>query len=260
MTTDVEADVAGLEDDPFDAGLTEVDIDRVLGLPLFRSVDPKRFPSSKPLRELIRAHARIDLYERGQVIVRKGDYGHSAFVVLRGTVGVTFDFPLDLPTSADQRAGRTWLSALSQLWRNATVPEARDVMRYQKRDEWGLRYREGQAQGLFLRNPEEFFREHKIVELHDGDLFGEIAALSRAPRTATVVAVGPCEILELRWTGMREIRRRDEGFRKFMDERYRSRNLKNHLANRNCSRIWAKTSCRGSRRRLNSKAIRNGQG
>lgn len=107
MTTEAAVDLTGIEEDPFDAGLTEVDIERVLGLPLFRSVDPKRFPANKPLRELIRAHARIDHYERGQVIVRKGDYGHSAFVVLRGTVGVTFDFPLDLPTSAGRRAGRT---------------------------------------------------------------------------------------------------------------------------------------------------------
>ncbi len=230
MTTEADTDLSGLEDDPFDAGLTEADIDRVLGLPLFSSLDPKRFPATKPLRELIRAHARIDQYDRGQIIVRKGDYGHSAFVVLKGSVGVVFDFPLDLPTTAESQKGRSWFSALSQLWRNSTVPEARDVTRYQKRDEWGLRYREGQAQGLFLRNIEQFVKEHKIVELHDGDLFGEIAALSRSPRTATVVGMDRCEILELRWTGMREIRKRDEAFRKFMDERYRSRNLKNHLA------------------------------
>jgi Fe-S-cluster-containing dehydrogenase component/CRP-like cAMP-binding protein len=230
MTTAADADELVFEDDPYDAGLTEAGIDRVLALPLFRSVDPTRFPASKPLRELIRNHARIDKYERGQVIVRKGDYGHSAFVVLGGAVGVVFDFPLDLPTSAESTAKRSWFSSLSQLWRNATVPEARDTSRYLKRDEWGLRYREGQAQGLFLRNIEQFIGEHKIVELHNGDLFGEIAALSRSPRTATVFAIASSEILELRWTGMREIRRRDEGFRKFMDERYRNRNLKNHLA------------------------------
>jgi Fe-S-cluster-containing dehydrogenase component/CRP-like cAMP-binding protein len=230
VATEADADRPELGDDPFDAGLTEADVDRVLALPLFRSIDPARFPPHLALRDLIRAHARIDRYERGQIIVRKGDYGHSAFIVLKGKVGVAFDYSLDVPTSAVRRAGRSWFSAVSQLWRNSDVPEARDVRRYGRRNDWGLRYREGRGQRPFLLKPEEFLKEHKIIEIGDGDMFGEIAALSRAPRNATVVAINPCELLELRWTGMREIRRRDEGFRKFIDDRYRSRSLKTHLA------------------------------
>lgn|GEM_PF-673610 len=41
----------------------------------------------------------------------------------------------------------------------------------------------------------------KVRELTDGDIFGEIAVLRMKPRTATITASTPCELLELdRWT------------------------------------------------------------
>lgn len=44
-------------------------------------------------------------------------------------------------------------------------------------------------------------RNGKVRELHDGDIFGEIAILNMKPRTATITASTPCELLELdRWT------------------------------------------------------------
>lgn len=40
-------------------------------------------------------------------------------------------------------------------------------------------------------------RNGKVRELHEGDVFGEIAILSMKPRTATITAATPCELLEL---------------------------------------------------------------
>jgi Fe-S-cluster-containing dehydrogenase component/CRP-like cAMP-binding protein len=212
-----------------DGSLTDTDIDLVLALPLFRSIDPSRFPARMPLREVIRTHARIVYYKRAQIIVRKGDYGHSAFVVLEGTVGVAIDAPPAVTGLKTRRSGRSWIAALSQLWRNATVPEARDVRLYGKFTDWSLRDRDGQGPRPFLSDPDGFFSNYKVTEISEGDMFGEIATLSRTPRNATVIAVTSSKLLELSWIGMREIRMRDERFRGFIDERYRSRSLKTHL-------------------------------
>lgn len=229
MAIAADLELEELEHEPFDDELSEAEIDRVLALPLFRAIDPEQFPAHMSLRKLIRDHARIDQYERGQIVVRKGDYGHSAFIVLSGSVAVATDAPPALAAAQVRRHARSWFSALSQLWRNARVPEARDVERYGRRMSWNLRYRAGRGQAAFLSDPDGFFGEHKTINIGSGDMFGEIAALSRTPRNATVIAAETSELLELRWTGMREIRKRDEDFRNFIDERYRSRSLKTHL-------------------------------
>ena len=60
-------------------------------------------------------------------------------------------------------------------------------------------------------------------------MFGEIAALGRTQRSATVFAQGEAELLEIRWQGFREIRKRNDEFRKHVDNLYRQRSLTVHL-------------------------------
>ncbi len=47
----------------------------------------------------------------------------------------------------------------------------------------------------FVRNADGRFR--KVRQMNDGDFFGEIAILTGQPRTATITAATPCELLEL---------------------------------------------------------------
>jgi Fe-S-cluster-containing dehydrogenase component/CRP-like cAMP-binding protein len=60
-------------------------------------------------------------------------------------------------------------------------------------------------------------------------MFGEIAALSRSPRTATLFADGEVEAVELRWQGLRDIRKWSDSFHQTIDELYRERGLLAHL-------------------------------
>jgi Fe-S-cluster-containing dehydrogenase component/CRP-like cAMP-binding protein len=60
-------------------------------------------------------------------------------------------------------------------------------------------------------------------------MFGEIAALGRTPRTATVIADGRTQLLEIRWQGLREIRRYAPEWKARLDQLYRERSLDKHL-------------------------------
>jgi CRP-like cAMP-binding protein len=48
---------------------------------------------------------------------------------------------------------------------------------------------------VFVSNPDR--RNFEVATLVEGDFFGEISSLSGRPRSATVVAASPCELLEL---------------------------------------------------------------
>jgi Fe-S-cluster-containing dehydrogenase component/CRP-like cAMP-binding protein len=81
----------------------------------------------------------------------------------------------------------------------------------------------------FLQGVPRLLDDHKSATLGAGEIFGEIAALGRTPRTATVVAEGSTVLLEMRWQGLRDIRRRDEAFRRHVEKVYRERSLATHL-------------------------------
>jgi Fe-S-cluster-containing dehydrogenase component/CRP-like cAMP-binding protein len=60
-------------------------------------------------------------------------------------------------------------------------------------------------------------------------MFGEIGALTRSQRVATVIAEDETELLEIRWTALRDLRRRADEFHLQLDQMYRERSLSSHL-------------------------------
>ncbi len=53
--------------------------------------------------------------------------------------------------------------------------------------------------------------------------------MTRTPRTATVVADGASELLEIRWQGLRNLMRYDPALKSRIDELYRQNSLEAHL-------------------------------
>jgi Fe-S-cluster-containing dehydrogenase component/CRP-like cAMP-binding protein len=217
-------------DRPFGPDMTEADVERVLAQPIFRDIDAEQFPASLSLRDIIRNDARIQRLSPGDVIVREGDYGNSVFVVLSGRVRVVLDGTTDRELGRrTRRDRRSFWQALCQLWANPDQPEVRDDAAYRGGGDVNVR---GTAENArtFIDDLDAFIGRHKTVALDAGEAFGEIAALARSPRTATVFAEGETEVVELRWQGLRDIRRRDRGFREHVDGLYRARSLTQHLA------------------------------
>jgi len=217
-------------DRPFGPDMTDIDVAEVLDQPLFRDIDPSQFPDSLPLRDIIRNDTRVRHFSRGDVIVREGDYGNSMFVIMRGRVRVITDGVDDAELGRRTRAKpRSWLQALRQLWANPRQPEVRDVTAYFS----GTRNLDlrGEADDArtYLEDVDAFLSQHETVLLEDGAAFGEIAALARSTRTATAIAETDTQVIELRWQGLRDIRRRDAGFRGHIDGLYRERSLAQHL-------------------------------
>ena len=217
-------------DAAFDPDMSEATLDRLLAIAPFSKMDPERFPKRTPLREIIRNDTRILKFRKGEIIVRQGDYGTSAFLILRGEARVVLRPDLAPSLLGRHAPGKKgFLRTLAQLWNGSRPPETFSRERLRRTSGLGTRRHEKEVH-VFLQDVPRVLNEHRTVQMGAGDLFGEIAALSRMPRTSTIFAdTDDVKLLEIRWQGLRELRLRAPEIKQFVDENYRKYSLENHL-------------------------------
>jgi Fe-S-cluster-containing dehydrogenase component/CRP-like cAMP-binding protein len=217
-------------DEPF-GELTDADVDALLRIEPFRSIDASAFPPTVPLRCILLGDTRIARYGAGDFVVREGDYGNSAFLVLNGTVRVVLERLNPELLGRDSPPRRGWKQAIAQLWQNSRLPEVRHFGQANGHGTNGhlATRRESDSTRVFLQDVPRLLEATGTVQLGPGELFGELAALSRTPRTATVLADGAATLLEIRWQGLRDLMRRTPAIQRHIERLYRENSLRVHL-------------------------------
>jgi len=201
-------------------------------LPPFSHMDPEAFPRRVPLKQILKNDCRILRFSRGELVVREGDYGTSAFLVLNRSVKVVIspNLPAEI-LGRRTHERKNWWEALSQLWQNPKDSEVRRKAQLAGDRRVGAKAgKDGKQVRIFLQDVPNILDEHRSATLVAGDIFGEIAALSRMPRTSTVFAeFDGTELLEIRWQGIRDLMRFDNALREHIERIYRERTLATHL-------------------------------
>jgi Fe-S-cluster-containing dehydrogenase component/CRP-like cAMP-binding protein len=217
-------------DASFDPNMTEAEVDRLLSLAPFKDMNAERFPKRVSLRDILTNDTRVRRYEAGEIIVRAGDYGTSAFMILGGAAKVVLT--PELPESVLGRRTpkrKSLFRIIAQLWSNPDEPETRHISDLKQDARVGSR-RDSDEVSVFLQDVPRILNEHRTATIQAGEFFGEIAALSRMPRTATVFAeAAGTELLEIRWQGLRDLMKYDDSLRQHIDRIYRERALAAHL-------------------------------
>ncbi len=191
-------------------------------------VRPFRLMKSTPkLRDLLLNDCRLRLFEDREIVVRQGDYGNSAFLILSGQATVLKEVSrADLGRPPPSR--KPWWRSLTQRLTNSEAVEARDTRGYPQLET--TETLKGSAApgsaalmtGLpTVRLPAGVLERDGAVTLDRPAMFGELAALGRLPRSATVASRGEAKLLEIRWQGLRDLRNLDEQFKQQIDENYR---------------------------------------
>jgi Fe-S-cluster-containing dehydrogenase component/CRP-like cAMP-binding protein len=114
---------------------------------------------------------------------------------------------------------------LARWWSNPAYPEVRSAATLRKFAEQAGESRPR----IFLQDIPNILGHDDTVLLNAGEVFGELAALTRTPRSATILAEGDVELLEIRWQGLRDILRYDAAWKQQIDALYRVNSLRVHL-------------------------------
>ena len=215
----------------FDPEMDDDTVQRLVGMAPFSEMDPASFPRRIPLRGILRHDLRLRRYKAGEIVVRAGDHGTSAFMVVSGSAKVVID--PGLPASVLGRrepVRKSFIRILAQIWEGNKPQESFKASELQQDSRVGASRGEGDQVKVFLQDVPKVLDEHKTATITSGEFFGEIAALSRTPRTATIFAESNgTELLEIRWQGLRDLMRYNEKLQHHIDQIYRERALASHL-------------------------------
>lgn len=214
--------------EPLDPNMDAAIVGDLMTVAPFKSMKPESFPQSTPLSGILQNDSRLHSLQQGDIIVREGDYGGSAFLIVSGEALVSMrSLPAEV-LGRGQKKRKGWGRAIAQLWRNSNQVESRDYSGKSKNSGTGMR---GDSSGthVFLHDiPGVISPEHSIT-LRAGEIFGEISALTRSARSATVVANSKMTVLEIRWQGFRELMMRNEAMSQHIEKTYRENSLQSHL-------------------------------
>ncbi|MAV34304.1 MAG: hypothetical protein CMJ59_02490 [Planctomycetaceae bacterium] len=232
MATDTDVRRKTQSDVAFDEGLDEAAIDELVSASAFETLDPE-YRQSARFRATLKAHARVVDVQPGDLVVREGDWGNSAFFILSGKIAVEIEPPESgMPQEMLGRRRdrpKSLLQALAQLFTNHRFPEFRGRFSFAGSKSDVQRRGAGNATRIFLQDLDGVLDKYAHAFLEPGQFFGEIAALGRTRRTATLFAVETSRLIEIRWQGLRDIMRRDAGIQALIDKRFRERSLRAFL-------------------------------
>jgi Fe-S-cluster-containing dehydrogenase component/CRP-like cAMP-binding protein len=218
--------------------MSDRDILKVLQLEPFRSICDTLESAQKPqfvsfgvpvsIYGILKNDTRIRKYRPGDFVIRKDDYGNSAFFVLGGELRAVIqpDLPARLLGHRERKhIGflRSFLGRIRDLVRPPAIEYRTATARTREAEEQGVAVDAQQLAAIM--DPAKYV----TAPLRTGAFFGEIGAIYRMPRELSIVAAEKAVVLEIRWQGLRDLMEADEGIEAHIDEMYRSRSLKGTL-------------------------------
>jgi len=205
-------------DKPFSKDMSDAIVTRVLSTKALSHLNAGNFSDSLPLSGIIANDTRIVYFKKGEVIVRKGEYGGSAFLTLSGDVAIIKnEVGLEIETKKP--------TGLFNFFKAAKSTRLLDFPLFTTHNKEEHLTLSPQFQHFIEQYPDNY------ITLEADSFYGEIAALARGTRTATVFSKTDTEILEIGWQGLRDLMRYDTQIREQVRALYKQHSLLVQLRN-----------------------------
>lgn len=232
-------------DHPMDPNLSASAVNWLMKLPPFCEMEASRFSAFTPLSDILQNDCRLIELRQGDILFQEGQYGDSAFLVLSGEICVVLDRLLTAEEIRRRRKHRQhrsswlqWLGISKKRTEQANDRRSRTRTRSTPRNtsspggqerpvDIRIRSERGSSR-IFLQDIPGVLATHQTSLVRGGELFGEMAAVTRTPREYTAAAATESLVLEIRWQGLKLLKQ-DPAFRQLLDDRYRSSALRSHL-------------------------------
>ena len=204
--------------------LSTEEIRLILNSSPFAEIDQSFFPLSRSLQDILLKECRIRKYQKGDIVIREGDFGTSAFVLLEGSVHYMLDtLPNKFLGRHAKKNKKTAFSYFIDLFKKHPGNEYRESIASD--NDLGKR---AEPQ-IFINKIDQVLSNLQKTLLEKGEIFGEISAYGRDPRPATVVANENTILLEIFWQGVRDLRKFSPEIKELFDSFYRSRSLEKNI-------------------------------
>jgi CRP-like cAMP-binding protein/flavoprotein len=182
-----------------------VETEELLALPVFKGV-------SGTFLELNSGSVVKRIFEPGEIIVREGENGSTAFYMIEGEVDIYISAPKEhVATEATEPGLFTRMKSLLR-------PKSQQPREEERATPSHIR----------IDAPVDLPYDQPIAQLHAGDLFGEMTCMSFYPRSATVRAKGRVVVLEM-LRNVLDVMQKNKTFRAELEANYRGRALGTHL-------------------------------
>ena len=184
--------------------------DQLLEYPLFAEVQKaslEKYPGAVVLRK----------FKKGEIICREGEYGSTAFWILKGKVEIYLATPLaKMMSQKDESRGKGWFQRF-KTFLSKPKEEPKDYVQ------------DGGSHMIPIDASVDLDMKKPIAQMGPGDLFGEMTCLNFYPRSATVRALEDCEMLEMLRNVLTLLQKRSKAFKQKLDQGYKQRSVKTHL-------------------------------
>jgi CRP-like cAMP-binding protein/Fe-S-cluster-containing hydrogenase component 2 len=175
-----------------------VPIEELITIPLFAGIPPKFLQFNGGA--IVRRHLKS-----GDVLCREGEYGSTAFIILKGKFEVFLSTPRGAVKTVGAKGWRGWFGGLRTFaTKGGGAAKLADIA------------------GATLAE------DQRIIRTSEDVILGEMTCMNRYPRSATVVAIEDGEILEIRRNVLYMLQR-NEASRNVLDRVYRKRSLTGKL-------------------------------
>lgn len=167
--------------------------------------------------------------KRGEFVMRKGDYGNSAYFVLEGALRRIVKPELDDTTLGRKKPTRTgFFASLFGRAKDLFAPKPPeyyrgDTQQGQAIDKGGTSVTEEEL--TLILDPSKYDTD----AIGPGEIQGEIGAIYRTPRTNTIIVEQDSLLLEMRWQGLRDLMEMDPDLTNNIQKLYREHRLQRDL-------------------------------